>query len=214
MKTELTLDSLSDDQKEVICEVAAQGRIIDVVAALKNWNLHVSAATVCRFLRRERERRMLEEGEEMKDAVSTFARRATNGSLKTATIEAIRQRLYEQAVSVSNTPEAMTKIFDALIKEETRLKELELEARRTAVAEESLKIQRQRLQIDAFKTAFKYVPEALRILCDETIEDKVKILEARRCLSQASMPVPPAPNDLAPRLENAAADRAALDGKV
>jgi hypothetical protein len=166
------LDTLSEDDKEFLCELGSQGRIIDVVIELKKRNINASAATVCRFLRRERERHMLEEGEEMKDAVGVFASRSNNPALKKATLEAVRQRLYEQALSMGNTPDGMTKVFDTLIKEETRLEELELEARRTAVAEENLKLQRQRVQIEAFKTAVKYIPEALRILADETLEDK------------------------------------------
>jgi arginine repressor len=184
------LDNLSEDVKEFLCELSAQGRIIDVVSELKKRNINASAATVCRFLRRERERRMLEEGEEMKDAVNTFANRSGKDTLKKATLEAVRQRLYEQALSISNTPDGMTKVFETLLKEEMRLKELELESRRTAVAEENVKIQRQRLQIDAFKAAFKYIPEALRILGDDSLDDKIKVIEARRCLAQASAPVP------------------------
>jgi len=56
-------------------ELGEQGRTIDVVIELKNRNINARAATVCRFLRRERERRLLEDGEEMTDAVNTLAER-------------------------------------------------------------------------------------------------------------------------------------------
>jgi len=177
------LDNLSDDDKEYIAHLAANGNLVQVVQELAKRGLTTSPATVSRFLRRQKEERMLQEADEDQRVVNTFADRSKNDKLRQGTLEAVRQRMYEQAME-SRNPEFIQKMYETLLKEEARLRELDLEARRTAVTEENLKLQRQRLQIDAFKTALKDVPEALRILCDEKLDDKSKVIEARRCLSQ------------------------------
>jgi hypothetical protein len=54
-------------------------------------------------------------------------------------LEAVRQRLYERVLD-SRNPEEARLLYAALVKEEGKLKELELEARKVALAEEKLKL--------------------------------------------------------------------------
>jgi hypothetical protein len=62
-------------------------------------------------------------------------------------LEAVRQRLYEGALALQS-PEEARALYAELVKEEAKLRELELEARRVAVAEEQVKVQRLRAEAE------------------------------------------------------------------
>lgn len=138
------LDELGEAQKNNIAELAAASRLIDVVMVLKAEGIQTSPAALSRFLRRERERHLLEDGDDLKGAVETLAERAKDGTLREGSLEAVRQRLYER-VLVSNDPEEALKLYHAMLKEEAKVKELELEARKVKVAEEAVRLQGIRL---------------------------------------------------------------------
>ena len=63
-------------------------------------------------------------------------------------MEAVRQRLYERAL-VSQSPEEARELYAAMVKEEARFKELELEARKIAALEQQVKLQELRIQVMA-----------------------------------------------------------------
>src|SRR6266498_1975338 len=67
------LETLSDTQKSWIIELATNARLVDVVMALKEEGIETSPASLSRFIRKDREKRLLEEGTEMKEAVSALA---------------------------------------------------------------------------------------------------------------------------------------------
>lgn len=138
-RSDNTLEKLTPNQKEFILEMAATARLYDVVVALKEEGIEVSTSTLSRYLRRERERRMAEERADSKEMVSELAASAKDGKLREGTLEAVRQRLYDRAL-LSNSPEEARQLYAAMVKEEAKLQELELERRRLAIAEEELKL--------------------------------------------------------------------------
>ena len=138
--SKLKLDELSEYQKINIAELAAESRLIDVVLELKKRGIETSPAALSRYLRRERERALLEDGDDLKKAVSELAERAKDGALREGSLEAVRQRLYER-VLVSNDPEEALNLYNAMLKEEAHVRELELEARKVKVAEEQVRLQ-------------------------------------------------------------------------
>jgi hypothetical protein len=58
--------------------------------------------------------------------------------------------MYERAV-VSQSPEEAERLFAALVKEEAKLKEVELEARKVAALEQQVKLQALRIEVDMAK---------------------------------------------------------------
>jgi hypothetical protein len=134
------LDSLSDEQKNFVLETAANARLIDVVESLREYGIVTSVPTLSRFLQRDREKRLLEDGKAMRESVVALAERGKDGVLREGSLEAVRQRLYER-VLVSNDPEEALRLYNAMLKEEAKVKELDLEARKVKVSEEQVRLQ-------------------------------------------------------------------------
>jgi uncharacterized protein with von Willebrand factor type A (vWA) domain len=170
------LESLPEEQRTQIIEWAANARQEDVVIALQKRGIYVHPSTLSRFVRKSREKHLLEEGEEIKETAAALAERGRTGVLREGTIEAVRQRLYERAL-VSNSPEEARELYAALIAEEAKLKQLELEARKVAVAEQQLKLQELRIQVEmnrsrkrAMVTASESESEAVAVADGEKVE--------------------------------------------
>jgi hypothetical protein len=139
------LESLEPAKLEWLFEIAANSRLLDCVDALKEQGIDVSPATLGRFLRKTREKRLVEDGAELAETAGTLSNRAETEVFRKGTLEAVRQRLFEQALE-SQTAEETRKLYSELLKEEAKLKELELGARRVALAEEEARLRRAELR--------------------------------------------------------------------
>lgn len=140
VRSDNTLENLSPDARENILELAASApRLADIIVALKEQGINVSRSTLSRFLQRDRQAKVLAERKDARETVEELAAGAKDGRLRMGTLEAVRQRLYERAL-VSQNPEEALELFAAMVKEEGKLRELELEERRVAIAEEELKV--------------------------------------------------------------------------
>jgi hypothetical protein len=69
-------------------------------------------------------------------------------------------------------------MYEALVTEEERLKKLRIEERKAELQAEALELQRLRLQADSARGNGRLLLEALRILRDEALEDRVKVARA------------------------------------
>src|ERR1044071_381130 len=85
----MKLENLSEEMQSNILEMAVNARLADIVMALKEQGVETSAPSLSRFIRRDRERRLLEEGRDMKEAVDALAERGRGGNLREGTIEAV-----------------------------------------------------------------------------------------------------------------------------
>jgi hypothetical protein len=142
------LESLSPEMREWLLDMAAHSRrLADVVKALREHGMEVSLSTLTRFVREHREKVLIEEGEGMKTAVDALANRGRGEALRKGTLEAVRQRLYEDALSATNS--TTRKMYAELLKEEAKLKELDLAERKLALAAEQLRLQKVRLRLAA-----------------------------------------------------------------
>jgi uncharacterized protein with von Willebrand factor type A (vWA) domain len=144
------LEQLTEEQQTWIVETALHAQLVDVVLALRKEGIHTSPASLSRFIRKDREKRLLEDRKEINGAANAFAESGREGKLREGTLEAVRQRMYERAV-VSQSPEEAERLFAALVKEEAKLKEVELEARKVAALEQQVKLQALRIEVDMAK---------------------------------------------------------------
>jgi hypothetical protein len=141
------LEQLSEEMQTGIIELAMHSTQVDTVIALRKQGIEVSVPTLSRFVRKHREKLLMEEGEEMKGTTAALAARGKDSTFRVGTLEAVRQRLYEGALALKS-PEEARALYAELVKEEGKLRELELEARRVAVAEEQVKVQRLRAEAE------------------------------------------------------------------
>ena len=84
--------------------------------------------------------------------MEALAEAGRDGKLREGALEAVRQRLYERAL-VSQSPEEARELYAAMVKEEARLKELELEARKVAALEQQAKLQAVRIEVERTKAS-------------------------------------------------------------
>jgi hypothetical protein len=147
-KSQGKLEQLPPEKQSWLVEIATHSTLINMVQTLKEHGIETSTSALSRFVRKHREEALLEAGEDMKAGVEALAERGKDGKLREGTLEAVRQRLYERAL-VSNSPEEAREMYAALVKEEARLKELELEARKVAALEQQVKLQGVRIQVMA-----------------------------------------------------------------
>lgn len=133
------LESLDENVRTWILETAPFTNLAEMVIDLRKRGVITSIPSVSRFVRRHQEKMLLAERAEMKSAVDELAEGGKDGKLREGSLEAVRQRLYERVLG-SHDPEEARLLYAALVKEEVRLKELELEARKLALAEEECKV--------------------------------------------------------------------------
>src|SRR5215213_1828485 len=175
MKNEITqgrvgkLEQLSEEMRTRIIELAMHSTLVDTVLALQSEGVDVSVPTLSRFVRKHRERLLMEEGEEMKGTVGALAARGKESEFRVGTLEAVRQRLYERAL-VLQSPEEARELYAELVKEEGKLRELELDARRVAVAEEQVKVQRLRAEAEVAVKRQKTVVTSTQTVVDVVSE--------------------------------------------
>jgi hypothetical protein len=142
------LEALPEEKRELIVELAAHTRLFDLVEILRGHGVETSESTLKRFLRKQRAKEVLEEGEEMREGVEALASRGRGESLRKGTMEALRQKMYDLALT-SNDPDTAKELYRDLLKEEAKLKELELEGRKAAAIEEGVRLQRLRIEVMA-----------------------------------------------------------------
>lgn len=144
------LEQLTPEQQNWILETAVNASLVDVTMALQKHGIDTSPASLSRFIRRDREKKMLEERKESEAVVQAFAECGRDGRLREGTLEAVRQRLYERAL-VSQSPEEARELFADLVKEEVKLREMELEARKVVALEQQVKLQGLKVEVEMVK---------------------------------------------------------------
>jgi hypothetical protein len=101
----------------------------------------VTTEQMRRFLVRVRRHRLLfsPEVEDAAEALSEYAGHAAEGKARDGVIEAARQRLFEEALEKGDSA-ALLELYKSANEERAREREVEVERRKAAVAEENAKI--------------------------------------------------------------------------
>ena len=157
------LENLDPKAQQEILEIAATGGLQGVLDSLRETGIEVSVSTLKRFLRRHRENSLLKNAEESSGALEALAANGRSGRLREGTLEAVRQRLYDRTLE-SRDPEEARELFAAMVAEETKLKQIELEARKVAAFEEQVRIQRLKVELDAMAKRQKAVVESSEVI--------------------------------------------------
>src|SRR4051812_1818113 len=142
------LENLDPKTQEGILEIAANASLPDVLKSLKGHGIEVSPSTLKRFVRRHREKCLLQDADESKDALDALAESGRSGKLREGSLEAVRRQLYDRALDPRD-PEEARELFAAMVAEETKLKQIELEARKVAAFEDQVRIQRLKVELEA-----------------------------------------------------------------
>ena len=144
------LEKLSPEQKSYIVELSRKATLDVMVDALKEHGIDTSPSSLSRFIRRRRGEELVEAGQDVAGAAEALAEQGRGGRLREGTLEVLRQSFFEKAADGQSAEEAR-ELYDALVKEEARVKELELEARKVAALEQQVKLQERRIEVEAMK---------------------------------------------------------------
>ena len=136
-----------------------------------------------RFMQRLRTEELLKDGEEARESVEEFARRGEDSKVREATLAAARERMFTAAVD-TNFREALLETFNALNAEKTREKELALEERKVAVAEENARLGWRKLECENARSGLKLLPKVREILADPGAPAEERIARALECLGR------------------------------
>ena len=131
---------ITEEQKELFLDEANQ---LGYMRIAELWEMRSGKKTtegqVKRFLRRLRYERALRETDDSQEDLAAFAQRATDGKARDGMIEAARQKLFEEALAKGDQA-LLLELYKAANEERAREREVVVEQRKAAVAEENAKI--------------------------------------------------------------------------
>jgi hypothetical protein len=185
-KDDCKLSRLAPEVQDAIEEMSRLTKATALVEFLQlpppdGFGVSVSLATLYRFLRRRTERRLNESAEEMNEAARGAAAKLNRPEFRKGTMAMLQQRMYEEALTTGN-PELVKEAYRMLSEEDAREAELQLAARRTAVAEEHAKAARRKVELAAANSALALLPKLREILLREGATEAEIVKEARKCL--------------------------------
>lgn len=131
--TELQKEQMLDafDKKETYDEIAEGWE--------QKTGIETTGEQVRRFLQRVRYERAIREVDDSPEDLTGFAERARDGKARDGLIEASRQKLFEEALAKGNN-ELLLELYRAANEERAREREVAVEQRKAAVAEENAMI--------------------------------------------------------------------------
>lgn len=149
-KSRSKLEQLSPEQQEMLLDLAKRGSLVDLAEALKEHGIETSDSALSRFIQKRRAVNAVENGKELAASVEALAEQGRGGRLREGTLEVMRQQFFEKAAGGVDGEEARD-LYGALVAEEARVKELELEARKVAALEQQVRLQERRIEVEAMK---------------------------------------------------------------
>jgi hypothetical protein len=144
------LNKMTAEQLDQLFEMSKHAKLCDIVDALKEHGIKTSDSALSRYFKKRRADEAVENGNDVAGAAAVLAEQGRVGKLREGTLEVLRQKFFEMAADHQSVEEAR-ELYDALVREEARVKELELEARKVAALEQQVKLQERRIEVEAMK---------------------------------------------------------------
>jgi hypothetical protein len=183
LRSDSPFKNLSQEKKEYILEFHGSMDLADLAEELLHETppVECSVPALKRFIRRLKEEGLLEEAEEGADVMEKFAERAKDSKAMDGTIEATRQRLFEQALETDDK-ETLMEMFKAMNEEKVRARMVAVEERKARVAEENAKLGWRKLELQAAQSALKLFPAIRETLMDGSTSAEERVRRALECM--------------------------------
>ena len=167
----------------MILDVAEIGTMEMVVNHMitNHPELSYSIPALKRFVRRLREENLREEMEESDEAMESFAKAGRSGRARAGVIEAMRRRMYAQALEAKDPSMAMA-VFNMMKQEEKEDRTLTLQERQQALEEENAKQEWKRQELEDARSALKLLPRIAEILMGNEGTAEERLARARELL--------------------------------
>ena len=185
LRSDSPFKNLSQQKKEYILEFYGSMELADLAEELllETPPVVCSVPALKRFIRRLKEEALLEEAEEGADVVEKFAERAKDSKTMDGTIEATRQRLFEQALETDDK-ETLMEMFKAMNEEKTQARMAAVEERKARVAEENAKLGWRKLELQAAQSGLQLLPAIREALMDGSASADERVKRALECLTK------------------------------
>jgi hypothetical protein len=180
------LGALKENEKCYVEEMCRQMSLIQVVGFIreerpKGLGIQTCPATLHRFLRKRKEERLKAMRGEMNESVAEAAKGVDRKGFRKGTLALLQQRIYDEA-AVTGSLEEAKEAYRMLAEEDAREAQLELDARKAAVAEENARLGRRKLELEEARSALALLPKLTEILMREGAPEGELLREARECL--------------------------------
>lgn len=172
--------ALTVDDQMMILDVAEMGTIEMVVNHIEHQHptLNFSIPALKRFVRRLREENLREEVEEADDAMEGFAKAGQSGRTRDGVIEAMRRRMYAQALEAKDPAMAMA-VFKMMKEEQKEDRAMALQERRQALEEENARQEWKRQELEDARSALKLLPRITEMLMGSEGTAEERLARAR-----------------------------------
>ena len=176
--------AFTEDEQMMVLDVAEIGTIDMVVEHVKRQHptLNFSVPALKRFVRRLREENLREEVEESDEAMEGFAKAGRSGRARDGVIEAMRRRMYAQALEQKDPTMAMA-VFNMMKQEQKEDRAMALQERRLALEEENARQEWKRQELEDARSALKLLPRITEILMSSEGSAEERLASARELLS-------------------------------
>ena len=132
---------ITELQKEQMLDEVDSEQTYDNIA--EGWEyvtgIETTGEQVRRFVQRLRYERAVRETDDSSEDLAAFSERATDGKARDGLIEAARQKLFEDALAAGDRT-LLLELYRAANEERAREREVEVQRRKAAVAEENARI--------------------------------------------------------------------------
>lgn len=170
------LDSLAESSKGLTTE-----QMMEVLKGSPE-PIRCTLPALRRFLQRLRLEQLVKDREESREEVEALAARG-DGKVRDAALAAAQEKMFQLAVD-TNHREALMETYSALHAEKVKERELLLEERKVAVAEENARVGRRKLELEAARSGLKLLPKVREILMDANLADGERVTRALECLGR------------------------------
>jgi hypothetical protein len=183
MRNDSPFAGLTQDEQMAILDVAEIGSMEMVVEHVERQHptLNFSVPALKRFVGRLREENLREEVEEADEAMEGFAKAGRSGRARDGVLEAMRRRMYAQALEAKDPTMAMA-VFNMMKQELKEDRTLALEERRMALEEENAKQEWKRQELEDARSALKLLPRIAEILMGSEGTAEERLSRARELL--------------------------------
>jgi hypothetical protein len=145
--------------------------------------IHCSMVAMRKFIKRLEKQQRLETMEEDEELVEDLAKRSSSPAVRDATLQTMRQRMFDVAFE-SNNRELLMETFQALNEEKDKERAAEVEMRKVKVLEENAKLGWRKLECENARAGLKALPRVREVLADASRAEGERISEALQILGQ------------------------------
>ncbi len=183
LRSDSPFAKLSPEEQMMILETSEVCSLEQLIKHVEGLfpKISFSVPALKRFLRRMKEEEMREEAEDSQEAMEGLVKSADNGRARDGVLEAMRRKLYMQALDSKDPASAMS-LYMMMRQERMEDRKEAREARRLALEEENARLERRHRELEEARTSLALLPKLTAIVMEGEAPAEDRLRAARECL--------------------------------